>query len=185
MKNKILNRLIVVLIYLIICNPLVSQTENINNNLNTNEEVRAEFGNWLQVCERNKNKCVAVQFALNVEGNRAARFVLERLNEGDINKVDSIITFFIPFSSNIPILQNGLTLLVDSNETFTEQFLFCDQLGCTSQFGLTKEGVKLFMNGANLTLSMVDVRTPNKKYIVDIDLENFKTIYTEILSPKS
>ena len=74
---------------------------------------------------------------------------------------------------------------MDSNETFTEQFLFCDQLGCTSQFGLTKEGVKLFMNGANLTLSMVDIRAPNKKYIVDIDLENFKTVYTEILNPKS
>ena len=45
---------------------------------------------------------------------------------------DSLITIFVPYEANVPILPNGITLAVDSAEPFTEQFLFCDQLGCTS-----------------------------------------------------
>ena len=60
--------------------PFSSKEENINL-LNSNEEIRAEYGNWLQVCQKGNNKCVGVQFALNVDGNRAARFIIERLKK--------------------------------------------------------------------------------------------------------
>ena len=155
--------------------------ENINL-LNSNEEIRAEYGNWLQVCQKGNNKCVGVQFALNVDGNRAARFIIERLKEDTDNLADSLITIFVPFESIIPILPNGIKLVVDNNDPFSEQFLFCDQLGCTSQFGLTKQGIDLFLAGANLSMFMIDIRDPNNKYIVDIDLEDFQTIYNNIIT---
>ena len=140
----------------------------------------AEYGNWLQICENEKNQCVGVQFALDVQGERAARFIIERLNQNTETVADSLITIFVPYEANVPILPNGITLAVDSAEPFTEQFLFCDQLGCTSQFGLTKQGIELFMTGANLAIYMIDIRNPNNKFIVDVDLENFDKIYDSI-----
>lgn len=157
-----------------------SQGNGDTNSLDYNEEIRAEYGNWLQICEKEKNQCVGVQFALNVDGKRAARFIIERII-GDSNSIaDSLITLFVPYESNVPILPNGITLIVDNEEPFKEQFLFCDQLGCTSQFGLTKQGIDLFLSGANLSMFMVDVRNPNNKFIVDIDLENFDKIYESL-----
>ena len=51
-------------------------TSNDNSDiLSSNEEIKAEFGNWLQICENEKNQCVGVQFALDVQGERAARFI--------------------------------------------------------------------------------------------------------------
>tara|TARA_B100000902_G_scaffold274071_1_gene259953 strand:+ start:68 stop:640 length:573 start_codon:yes stop_codon:yes gene_type:complete len=160
--------------------PVFPQTEENTNLLNSNEEIRAEYGNWIQVCQKENDKCVGVQFALNVDGNRAARFIIERLNESTDNSADSLITIFVPFESIIPILPNGIKLIVDSKDPFSEQFLFCDQLGCTSQFGLTKQGIDLFLAGANLSMFMIDVRDPNNKFIVDIDLEDFQTIYNNL-----
>ena len=150
--------------------------------LNSNEEIRAEYGNWIQVCQKGNNQCVGVQFALNVDGNRAARFIIERLKEDTDNLADSLITIFVPFESIIPILPNGIKLVVDNNDPFSEQFLFCDQLGCTSQFGLTKQGIDLFLAGANLSMFMIDIRDPNNKFIVDIDLEDFQTIYNNLVN---
>ena len=161
--------------------PVFPQTEENTNLLSSNEEIRAEYGNWLQVCQKGNNKCVGVQFALNVDGNRAARFIIERLKEDTDNLADSLITIFVPFESIIPILPNGIKLVVDNNDPFSEQFLFCDQLGCTSQFGLTKQGIDLFLAGANLSMFMIDIRDPNNKFIVDIDLEDFQTIYNNVM----
>ena len=163
--------------------PIFSQNDDNSNILNSNEEIKAEFGNWLQICENEKNQCVGVQFALDVQGEKAARFIIERINENTETVADSLITIFVPYEANVPILPNGITLAVDSAEPFTEQFLFCDQLGCTSQFGLTKQGIELFMNGANLAIYMIDIRNPNNKFIVDVDLENFDKIYDSI-TPK-
>ena len=160
--------------------PIFSQNDDNSNILNSNEEIKAEFGNWLQICENEKNQCVGVQFALDVQGERAARFIIERINQNTETVADSLITIFVPYEANVPILPNGITLAVDNAEPFTEQFLFCDQLGCTSQFGLTKQGIELFMNGANLSIYMIDIRNPNNKFIVDVDLENFDKIYESI-----
>ena len=135
-----------------------------------------------QICEKLKSKCVGVQFALNVEGNKAARFIIERIKDNADTVADALITIFVPFESSIPILPNGITFVVDTSEPFTEQFLFCDQLGCTSQFGLTKQGIDLLVKGANLSMVMIDIRNPNNKFIVDIDLENFETLYNNITS---
>ena len=162
--------------------PVFPQTEEKTNLLNSNEEIRAEYGNWLQVCQKGNNKCVGVQFALNVDGNKAARLVIERLREDTENLADSLITIFVPFESIIPILPNGIRLVVDNNEPFSEQFLFCDQLGCTSQFGLTKQGIDLFLAGANLSMFMIDIRDPKNKFIVDIDLEDFQAIYDNVIT---
>ena len=72
--------LISVLCFFFFNNSLVfPQTEQNINLVNSNEEIRAEYGNWLQVCQKGNNKCVGVQFALNVDGDRAARFIIERL----------------------------------------------------------------------------------------------------------
>ena len=73
-------------------------------------------------------------------------------------------------------------MVVDNKDPFSEQFLFCDQLGCTSQFGLTKQGIELLLAGANLSIFMIDIRDPNNKYIVDIDLEDFEKIYNNIIT---
>ena len=175
------------LLNLILCffffhnSPVFPQTEQNANPSNSNEEIRAEYGNWLQVCQKGNSKCVGVQFALNVEGNRAARFIIERLKEDTKNLADSLITIFVPFESIIPILPNGIKLVVDNKEPFSEQFLFCDQLGCTAQFGLTKQGIDLFLAGANLSIFMTDIRDPNNKFIVDIDLEDFQKIYNNVI----
>ncbi len=152
---------------------------------NQKEEVRGEFGNWLEVCEKNTDHCVAVQLALDVEGKQAARVVLERLEKKAENPADSVLTVFIPFESSIPILPNGLSFTVDSNEPFIEQFLFCDQLGCTSQFGITDQGVDLFKNGANLTIQIRDLRDPTSSYIVDVDLDQFEIVYDKLVARKS
>ena len=72
--------------------PVFPQTEENTNHLNSNEEIRAEYGNWLQVCQKENSKCVGVQFALNVDGNRAARFIIDRLKEDTDNVADSLIT---------------------------------------------------------------------------------------------
>lgn len=182
LKSKVLFNILFFLCLNFFNIPAFSQTEENTSLLNTNEEIRAEYGNWIQVCQKNNSKCVGVQFALNVEGKKAARFIIERLKEGTDNIAVSLITIFIPFESSVPILPNGITLVVDNKEPFTEQFLFCDQLGCTSQFGFTKQGIDLFLAGANLSIFMVDIRDPNNKFIVDIDLENFQKIYDNIIS---
>ena len=161
--------------------PIFSENDDNSNILNSNEEIKAEFGNWLQICENEKNQCVGVQFALDVQGERAARFIIERINQNTETVADSLITIFVPYEANVPILPNGITLAVDSAEPFKEQFLFCDQLGCTSQFGLTKQGIDLFMNGANLAIYMIDIRNPTNKFIVDVDLDNFGKVYDSIM----
>ena len=181
-KFKFFINLILFISFYFLNTPVFPQTEEKINLLNSNEETRAEYGNWLQVCQKGNNKCVGVQFALNVDGNRAARFIIERLKEGTDNLADSLITIFVPFESIIPILPNGIKLVVDNKDPFSEQFLFCDQLGCTSQFGLTKQGIDLFLAGANLSMFMTDVRDPNNKFIVDIDLEDFQTIYNNVIT---
>ena len=174
--------LISVLCFFFINNSLVfPQTEQNADPSNSSEEIRAEYGNWLQVCQKGNTKCVGVQFALNVDGNRAGRFIIERLKYDTENLADSLITIFVPFESIIPILPNGIELVVDNKEPFSEEFLFCDQLGCTAQFGFTKQGIDLFLGGANLSLFMTDIRNPNNKFIVDIDLENFQKIYNNII----
>ena len=43
------------------------------------------------------NKCVGVQFALNVDGDRAARFIIERLKKILIIWQTLLITVFVPF----------------------------------------------------------------------------------------
>ena len=150
-----------------------------------NEEIRGEFGNWLQVCEKGSNHCVAVQFALDMQGNKAARFVLERLSQIPESPANAIITVFIPFESSIPVLPSGLSFAIDSNDPFTEQFLFCDQLGCTSQFGITDVGIDLLKKGANLTIELTDMRRPDSRYIVDLDLDQFTSIYDKLVSKNS
>ena len=182
-KIKILNLFIVFFLIYFLSYPIFSQDNNNSDVLISNEEIKAEYGNWLQICEKEKNQCVDVQFALDVEGERAARFIIERIIQSTETVADSLITIFVPYEANVPILPNGITLAVDSAEPFTEQFLFCDQLGCTSQFGLTKQGIELFMAGANLAIYMIDIRNPNNKFMVDVDLENFDKIY-ESITPK-
>ena len=150
-----------------------------------NEEIRGDFGNWLQVCEKGSNHCVAVQFALDMQGNKAARFVLERLSQSPETPASAIITVFIPFESSIPVLPSGLSFAIDSNDPFTEQFLFCDQLGCTSQFGITDVGIDLLKKGANLTIELTDMRRPDSRYIVDLDLDQFTRIYDKLVSKDS
>ena len=181
LKFKFLLNLFFCILFYLLKTPVFPQNEENINLLNSNEEIRAEYGNWLQVCQKGNNQCVGVQFALNVDGNRAARFIIERLKEDTDNLADSLITIFVPFESIIPILPNGIKLVVDNNDPFSEQFLFCDQLGCTSQFGLTKQGIDLFLAGANLSMFMIDIRDPNNKFIVDIDLEDFQTIYNNVM----
>ena len=155
--------------------------EQVQNSLvNENEEIRGEFGNWLQVCVKDTSQCVAVQFALDIQGNRAGRFVLERLPPNTESAADSVITFFIPFEASIPILPNGLSFTIDSNAPFTEQFLFCDQLGCTSQFGMTDEGMLLLKEGANITIQIIDIRDSTSRYIMDLDLDQFTEIYEKL-----
>ena len=114
-----------------------SENENVPE-LQSNEEIREQFGSWLQVCLKDSDQCVGVQFALNVSGDRSARFVLEKVpdSSNEENSPEAVITVFIPFESAIPVLPNGLGFTVDANESFREQFVFCDQLGCTSQFGI-------------------------------------------------
>ena len=180
-KIKILNLFIVFFLIYFLSYPIFSQDNNNSDVLISNEEIKAEYGNWLQICEIEKNQCVGVQFALDVEGERAARFIIERIIQSTETVADSLITIFVPYEANVPILPNGITLAVDSAEPFTEQFLFCDQLGCTSQFGLTKQGIELFMAGANLAIYMIDIRNPNNKFMVDVDLENFDKIYESII----
>ena len=182
-KIKIVNLFIVFFLIYFLSYPIFSQDNNNSDILISNEEIKAEYGNWLQICEKEKNQCVGVQFALDVEGERAARFIIERIIQSTETVADSLITIFVPYEANVPILPNGITLAVDSAEPFTEQFLFCDQLGCTSQFGLTKQGIELFMAGANLAIYMIDIRNPNNKFMVDVDLENFDKIY-ESITPK-
>ena len=182
-KIKIVNLFIVIFLIYFLSYPIFSQDNNNPDILISNEEIKAEYGNWLQICEKEKNQCVGVQFALDVEGERAARFIIERIIQSTETVADSLITIFVPYEANVPILPNGITLAVDSAEPFTEQFLFCDQLGCTSQFGLTKQGIELFMAGANLAIYMIDIRNPNNKFMVDVDLENFDKIY-ESITPK-
>ena len=182
-KIKILNLFIVFFLIYFLSYPIFSQDNNNSDVLISNEEIKAEYGNWLQICEKEKNQCVGVQFALDVEGERAARFIIERIIQSTETVADSLITIFVPYEATVPILPNGITLAVDSAEPFTEQFLFCDQLGCTSQFGLTKQGIELFMAGANLAIYMIDIRNPNNKFMVDVDLENFDKIY-ESITPK-
>ena len=184
MKN-LLNRFLLFSLFLlnsIIINfsVAVAQDQPSNSPANLDEEIRQEFGNWLQVCKKDTDHCVAVQFALDVQGRKAARFVLEKLVNSTENPADSLITVFIPFESSVPLLLSGLSFTVDSNEPFAEQFLFCDQLGCTSQFGITDKGVDLLKQGANLTIQMIDVRDPNSSYIVDLDLDQFVRIYEEL-----
>ena len=180
-KIKIVNLFIVFFLIYFLSYPIFSQDNNNSDILISNEEIKAEYGNWLQICEKEKNQCVGVQFALDVEGERAARFIIERIIQSTETVADSLITIFVPYEANVPILPNGITLAVDSAEPFTEQFLFCDQLGCTSQFGLTKQGIELFMAGANLAIYMIDIRNPNNKFMVDVDLENFDKIYESII----
>ena len=182
-KIKIVNLFIVFFLIYFLSYPIFSQDNNNSDILISNEEIKAEYGNWLQICEKEKNQCVGVQFALDVEGERAARFIIERIIQSTETVADSLITIFVPYEATVPILPNGITLAVDSAEPFTEQFLFCDQLGCTSQFGLTKQGIELFMAGANLAIYMIDIRNPNNKFMVDVDLENFDKIY-ESITPK-
>ncbi len=181
-KTKLLFIIIFFSLFYFLKIPVFPQTEDNTTLLSSNEEIRAEYGNWLQVCQKENSKCVGVQFALNVDGNKAARFIIERLKEDTDSVAVSLITIFVPFESSIPILPNGITLVVDNNEPFTEQFLFCDQLGCTSQFGLTKQGIELFLAGANLSIFMIDIRDPKNKFVVDIDLDNFETVYNNIIS---
>ena len=180
-KIKIINLFSVFFIIYFLSYPSYPQNGDNSGILNSNEQIKAEYGNWLQICENEKNQCVGVQFALDVQGERAARFIIERINQNSETVADSLITIFIPYDSIVPILPNGITLAVDSAEPFTEQFLFCDQLGCTSQFGLTKQGIDLFMNGANLAIYMNDIRNPTNKFIVDVDLENFGKVYDSIM----
>lgn len=180
-KIKIVNLFIVIFLIYFLSYPIFSQDNDNSDILISNEEIKAEYGNWLQICEKEKNQCVGVQFALDVEGERAARFIIERIIQSTETVADSLITIFVPYEANVPILPNGITLAVDSAEPFTEQFLFCDQLGCTSQFGLTKQGIELFMAGANLAIYMIDIRNPNNKFMVDVDLENFDKIYESII----
>ena len=180
-KIKIVNLFIVFFLIYFLSYPIFSQDNNNSDVLISNEEIKAEYGNWLQICENEKNQCVGVQFALDVEGERAARFIIERIIQSTETVADSLITIFVPYEATVPILPNGITLAVDSAEPFTEQFLFCDQLGCTSQFGLTKQGIELFMAGANLAIYMIDIRNPNNKFMVDVDLENFDKIYESII----
>ena len=148
--------------------------------INENEEIRGEFGNWLQICVKDTPQCVAVQFALDIQGNRAGRFVLERLSPNADSAADSVVTFFIPFEASIPILPNGLSFTIDSNAPFTEQFLFCDQLGCTSQFGMTAAGMGMLREGANITIQIIDIRDPDSRYIMDLDLDQFMDIYEKL-----
>ncbi|MDG2355085.1 MAG: invasion associated locus B family protein [Paracoccaceae bacterium] len=162
---------------------VVAQEQLQESSTKSTEEIRKEFGNWLQVCERDVDHCVAVQFALDVQGRKAARFILDRLTSTAENPADSLITFFIPFESSVPLLLSGVSFAVDSNEPFTEQFLYCDQLGCTAQFGMTDKGIDLLKQGANLTIQIIDIREPNSRYIVDLDLDKFVQIYEE-LKPK-
>ena len=159
----------------------IKAQEQVQNSLvNENEEIRGEFGNWLQICVKDTPQCVAVQFALDIQGNRAGRFVLERLPSNTESAADSVITFFIPFEASIPILPNGLSFTIDSNAPFTEQFLFCDQLGCTSQFGMTAEGMGMIREGANITIQIIDIRDPDSRYIMDLDLDQFMDIYEKL-----
>ena len=182
LKSIFVHNLVFCIFFCNLNTPGFSQTDENTNLLNSNEEIRAEYGNWIQVCQKGNNQCVGVQFALNVDGDRAARFIIERLKKDTDNLADSLITVFVPFESIVPILPNGIQLVVDNKDPFSEQFLFCDQLGCTSQFGLTKQGIDLFLAGANLSIFMIDIRDPNNKYIVDIDLEDFEKIYNNIIT---
>ena len=183
--NKLISRgticTIALIFSLIFKHPFLEAQEQQQNSLaSSNEEIRGEFGSWLQVCVKDTSQCVAVQFALDIDGNQAGRFVLERLTPNSENTADSVITFFIPFESGIPILPNGLSFIIDSNAPFTEQFLFCDQLGCTSQFGMTDKGMTLLKEGANLTIQIIDIRDPNSRYIMDLDLDQFTNVYEKI-----
>ena len=161
--------------------PYVKAQEQVQNSLvNENEEIRGEYGNWLQICVKDTPQCVAVQFALDIQGNRAGRFVLERLSPNTDSAAVSVVTFFIPFEASIPILPNGLSFTIDSNAPFTEQFLFCDQLGCTSQFGMTDDGMLLLKEGANITIQIIDIRDSASRYIMDLDLDQFTEIYEKL-----
>ena len=46
-------------------------------------------------------------------------------------------------------------------------------------------GIDLFKKGANLTIELTDMRRPDSRYIVDLDLDQFTSIYDKLVSKDS
>ncbi len=151
-----------------------------DNNI-ANEELRQKFGEWSQICETSSSKCVIMQFALDVNGNKASRFILEAIkSDTQETQASAVITIFVPFETGIPLIPEGINLLIDQKKPFRESFLFCDKIGCTCQFGITSQGLDLMESGANLNLQFIDIRNTNQVFSMDLDLTRFAEAYDAV-----
>ena len=55
-KIRNINFFLVFFLIYFLSYPIFSQNDDNSNILNSNEEIKAEFGNWLQICENEKNQ---------------------------------------------------------------------------------------------------------------------------------
>jgi len=115
-----------------------------------------------------KEVCHLFQKLADENGNEAGIIEIQRLADGQ--KAAAGVNFTSPLGS---LLTAGVVMRIDSGKGTPYQYLFCDEIGCTSRFGLTKGQVASMRKGANGKITIGSISAPKKPINLIMSLSGF------------
>lgn len=145
--------------------------------------LNAEHGPWELRCfkapkdaeEGSKEACHLFQKLSDDKGNEAGIVEIQRLPKGQ--KAAAGVTFTSPLGS---LLTAGVVLRIDSGKATAYQYLFCDEVGCTSRFGLTQAQVTSMRKGANGKITIGSISAPKKPINLKVSLNGFTAAWKSL-----
>lgn len=142
--------------------------------------VAEQVGPWAIRCiktETDNDPCQMVQLLEDEQGSPIAEFSLFRLVDG--GQAEAGATIIVPLET---ALQQQLSIQVDDQQGKRYPFSFCDPVGCHARIGLTAEDVQSYKRGAAAAISIVPIRAPDQRVIVNLSLDGFTASYDKVSS---
>ncbi len=142
--------------------------------------LREQQGTWEVRCakaaeEGQKEACHLYQQLDDEDGNKLAIVEIQRLPEG--KKAAAGVIFTSPLGS---VLTVGVKLRIDTGKVQPYPYLFCDEIGCTSRFGLTGGQVASMRKGANATVTIAAISSPDDPIKLKMSLTGFTAAWNAL-----
>ncbi|MBS0122854.1 invasion associated locus B family protein [Thetidibacter halocola] len=140
--------------------------------------IKETFNDWSLQClqvQENPEVCQMSQLLKEPNGGGVAEVSILRVQ--DAGQAVAQGTFIVPLET---LLSAKLTIQVDNGPARRWDYTYCDQIGCYAIVGFTAEDIDRFKRGAKAQITLIPVRAPDQRVVVDMPLSGFTAAYDSV-----
>lgn len=188
MIRSTLSRVLTIAATAILAGPAFSQTAEGTSEADAQPQdvqigqtyIREAISDWNIRCIRGEgaraeDTCQLYQLLVDASENPISEFTL--LPAPEESDVAALITVITPLET---VLTEGLILAIDDVALPPRPFIWCNQTGCFSRFGVSQEEVESMKRGAVATVSIVALAAPQRRIEVTASLRGFTAAFDKL-----